>query len=147
VTTPLVYSTLYRQLVGILLYLTHTHPDIPYEVSVLSRHMKEPHKIHWKYAKRILWYVQGTPNFGIYYETDCPLYLVEYTDSDWVDNGTNCKSTSGYVFNFSSSPLCWSSKKQTVVSLSTIEAKYRGVLMIENVNVFSPAKCCLSLLY
>jgi hypothetical protein len=128
VTTPLVDNTLYRQLVGSLLYLTHTHPDLSYAVSVVSRYMQEPHELHWKVAKRILRYVKGTPSFGIYYAVDCPLSLVGYTDSDWVGDGTDHKSTSGYVFIFGSGPLCWSSKKQEAISLSTTEAEYRGAV-------------------
>jgi hypothetical protein len=55
--TPLVDSTLYRQLVGILLYLTHSRPDLSYEVGAVSRFMQESHELHWKAAKRILRYV------------------------------------------------------------------------------------------
>jgi hypothetical protein len=126
VTTPLVDSTLYRQLVGNLLYLTHTRLDLSYAVSVASMYRQEPHELHWKAAKRILRYVKGTPNFGIYYATDCPLSLVGYTDSDWASDGTDRKSTSGYVFSFGSGPLCWSSKKHATIALSTAKAEYRG---------------------
>ena len=126
VTTPLVDNTLYRQLVGSLLYLTHTRPDLSYAVSVVSRYMQEPHELHWKATKRILLYVKGTPSFGIYYAVDCPLSLVRYTNSNWVGDGTDHKSTSGYVFIFGSGPLCWSRKKKAVISLSTVEADYRG---------------------
>jgi hypothetical protein len=55
--TPLLDNTLYRRLVGSLLYLTHTHPDISYEVGAISRYMQEPHDMHWKVSKRILRYV------------------------------------------------------------------------------------------
>lgn len=125
-TTPLVDSTLYRQLVGSLLYLTHTRPDISYAVGVCSRYMKEPHELHWKATKRILRYVKITSSFGIFYAADCPLSLIGYIDSDWVGDGSDRKSTSGYVFNFSSSPFFWSSKKQSTIALSTTEAEYRG---------------------
>ena len=56
-STPLVGSTLYRQLIGILLYLTYSRPNISYDVSVVFRYMQEPHELHWKEAKRILHYV------------------------------------------------------------------------------------------
>jgi hypothetical protein len=104
-TTPLVDSTLYRQLVGSLLYLNHTRPDISFEVGVCSRYMQEPHELHRKAAKRILRYVKGTPSFGIFYAADCLLSLIGYTDSDWVGDGTDCKSTFGYVFSFGSGPF------------------------------------------
>jgi hypothetical protein len=68
--TPLVDNTLYRQLVGSLLYLTHSRPDLSYAVGIVSRFMQEPHELHWKYAKHILRYVQGTITFGIHYATN-----------------------------------------------------------------------------
>ena len=55
--SPMVNNTLYRQLIGYLLYLTHTRPDISYVVSVAYRHMDHPHEIHWRAAKRILDFV------------------------------------------------------------------------------------------
>jgi hypothetical protein len=55
--TPLVESTLYRQLVGIFLYLTHSIPDLSYAIGTVSRFMQEPHELHWKDAKHILRYV------------------------------------------------------------------------------------------
>jgi len=128
VDTPLVDNTLYRQLVGSLLYLTHTRPDLSYAVGVVARFMQEPHELHWKSAKRILRYVKGTSSFGIFYAADCPLTLVGYTDSDWVGDRIDRKSTSGYVFSFSLGPLCWSSKKQAVIALSTAEAEHRGAV-------------------
>jgi hypothetical protein len=127
-TTPLVESALYRQLVGSLLYLTHTRPDISFTVGVCSRYMQESHELHWKDANRILRYVKGTPSFGIFYAADCPLSLIGYIDSDWASDGTNRKSTSGYVFSFGSGTFCWSSKKQSMISLSTVEVEYRGVV-------------------
>jgi hypothetical protein len=62
--TPVVDNTLYRQLVGSLLYLTHTQPDLSYAVGVVSRYMQEPHELHWKDSKHILRYVQGTTVMG-----------------------------------------------------------------------------------
>ena len=86
--------------------------------------MQEPHELHWKAAKRILRYVKGTPSFGIFYAADCPLSLIGYTDYDWVGDGADHKSTSGYVLSFGSGPFCWSSKKQSTIALSTAEAEY-----------------------
>ena len=114
-TTPLVDSTLYWQLVGSLLYLTHTRPDISFSIGVCSRYMQEPHELHWKAAKRILRYVKGTPSFGIFYAADCPLSQIGCTDSDWADDGTVHKSTFGYVFSFGSGPFNYSSKKQSTI--------------------------------
>jgi hypothetical protein len=68
--TPLVDNTLYRQLVGIMLYLTHSKPDLSYAVGAVSKFMQELHELHWKDAKCILRYVQGTITFGIHYVAD-----------------------------------------------------------------------------
>ena len=59
-STPEVDSTVYGKLTGILLYLTHSRPDICYAMSAVSRYMQQSHELHWREAKRILWYVQGT---------------------------------------------------------------------------------------
>jgi hypothetical protein len=82
--TPLVDSTLYRQLVGILLYLTHSKPDLSYVVGAVSRFMQELHELHWKDTKCILRNVQGTITFGIHYATDSTLDLIGFTDSEYL---------------------------------------------------------------
>jgi hypothetical protein len=128
--TPLVDSTMYIQLVGSLLYLTHSRPDLSYVVGVVSRFMQEPHELHWEVAKRILRYVQGTITFGIHYATDSTLDLIGFTDSDWIGDNTDHNSTSGCSLSLSSGPFCWSRKKQAIISLSSAEAKYRGVVNI-----------------
>jgi hypothetical protein len=126
--TPLVDCTLYRQLVGSLLYLTHSHPDLSYAVGAVSRYMQEPHELHWKAAKRILRYVQGTITYGIHYAANCSLDLIGFTDSDWAGDSIDRKSTSGYVLSLGSDPICWSSKKQSAIALSSAEAEYRGAV-------------------
>ena len=63
-SSPMVNKTLYRKLIGCLLYLTHTRPDLSYAVSVALRYMDQPHEIHWREAKRILNFVQGTRTHG-----------------------------------------------------------------------------------
>jgi hypothetical protein len=80
--TPLVDSTQYRQLVGSLLYLTHSRPYLSYAVGIVSRFMQESHELHWKVSKCILRYVQGTITFGIHYATKSTLDLTGFTNSD-----------------------------------------------------------------
>ena len=67
-SSPMVNNTRYRQLIGCLLYLTHTRPDLCYALSVSSRFMDQPQEIHWKVAKRILNFVHGTRTHGIFYK-------------------------------------------------------------------------------
>ena len=66
-STPLVDTTLYTQLIGILLYLNHLRLDLSYVVSVVSRFMQEPHELHWREENHVVHYVQGTREFYIHY--------------------------------------------------------------------------------
>ena len=113
----MVDNTLYRQLIGSLLYLTHSRPNISYVVSADSRYMQEPHELHWKEAKRILHYVQGTRYYEIHYETGAQLDLIGFTNSDCTGDGNDRKSTSKFVFMIGSSLICWSNKKQATLAL------------------------------
>ena len=78
-STPPMDSTIYRQLIGNLLYLTHSRPSICYAVNVVSRYMQQPHDLHWKEAKRILQYIQGARSYDIHYAADFELGLVDFT--------------------------------------------------------------------
>ena len=104
-STPLVDATLYRQLVGSLIYLTHTKPDISFAVGMVSRFMQEPHELHWKAAKRILHYIQGTHTYGLHFAIGTGLQLVGYTDSDYAGDIDSCKSTSSYMFHLGFGPI------------------------------------------
>jgi hypothetical protein len=128
--TPLVDNTLCRQLLGSLLYLIHSRPDLSYGVGAISMFMQEPHELQWKATKHILRYVQGTITFGIHYATESTLDLIGFTDSDWAGDRIDHKSTSGYSLSLGSGPIFWSSKKQSVIDLSSVEAEYRGVFNI-----------------
>ena len=129
-TFPEVDATLYRQLVGKLLYLTltHTRPELSFVVGLIARFMQIPHESHWKAAKRILRYVRGTVQFGIHYSAKASLLLVDFTDSDWAGDPDDRKSTAGYVFTLGSGPITWACKKQSAISLSSAEAEYRGAV-------------------
>eukprot|EP00253_Pinus_taeda_P006028 PITA_06028 len=91
-------TTLYCQLVGKLLYITHTRPDLSFVVGLISRFMQTPHESHWKADKIILRYVRGTIQFGIHYSAEASPLLVGFTDSDWAGDPDDRKSTGGYVF-------------------------------------------------
>ena len=88
---------MYHQLVGSLLYLTHSHPDLSFVVGRVSHYMQTPHESHWKAAKIILRYIQGTIQFGIHYNIVGETLLVGFTDSDWAGDHDDRKSTAGYV--------------------------------------------------
>ncbi|XP_074377786.1 secreted RxLR effector protein 161-like [Apium graveolens] len=116
--------TLYRSLIGSLMYLTTTRSDIIYDVGLISRFMEQPKKTHWEAGKRILRYVRGTLGDGLYYQKVNDSKVLGYCDSDWAKSVDDSKSTSGNIFFFGSSAITWMSKKQQVVALSTEEAEY-----------------------
>ena len=90
--------------------------------------MQQPHDLHWKAAKRILQYIQGTRTYDIHYVADSELELVGYTDFDWEGYYIYWKSTYGYVFMLCGGPIFRSRKKQAAIAFSSAEAKYRGAV-------------------
>ncbi|XP_057775544.1 secreted RxLR effector protein 161-like [Salvia miltiorrhiza] len=116
--------TLFKSLVGSLRYLTCTRPDILYATGLGSRYMKNPTYIHFKEAKRILRYLKGTLDYGLFYSSTDDYKLVGYSDSDWAVDNDDRKSTSGFVFFMGATAFTWMSKKQPIVTLSTCEAEY-----------------------
>lgn len=110
-------KTYYRQIVGSLMYLTSTRPDMMFVVNLISRYMENPTELHLQVAKRVLIYLIGTTEFGIFYRKEGNSELLAYTDSDYAGDLDDRKSTSGYVFLLSSGAVSWSSRKQPIVSL------------------------------
>lgn len=104
-TSPEVDVTLYHHLVGSLLPLTHSRPDISFTIGLVAWWMQHPHESHWEAAKRILRYIRGTIQFGIHYSTGATPLLVGFTDSDWAGDPDDQKSTTGYVFTLGSGPI------------------------------------------
>ena len=116
--------TLFKRLVGNLMYLTTTRPDIMYGVSLISRFMESPKDSHWQAGKIILRYVSGTKDIGIMYSTSENLKLIGYTDSNNGDNIYDRKSTSRYTFHFGTGVVSWDLKKQPIVTMSSAEVEY-----------------------
>jgi hypothetical protein len=117
----------YQKLVGRLLYLCHTRPDITYAVSIVSRYMHEPRSGHLDIVHRILRYLKGTPGKGLWFAKSGHLEVDGYSDSDWAGCQDDRRSTSGYCVFVGGNLVSWRSKKQTVVSRSTAEAEYRAL--------------------
>ncbi|KAK2969837.1 hypothetical protein RJ640_000654 [Escallonia rubra] len=116
--------TLYKSMVGSLRYLTFTRPDITYAVGLVSRYMERPKQDHFNVAKRILRYVRGTVDHGLFYSHSQNSRLIGYSYSNYGRDLDDRKSTSGYAFHIGSAIFSWSSKKQQIVALSTCEAEY-----------------------
>lgn len=117
-------STQFKSLVGSLRYLTCTRPDILFAVGLISRFMEEPTTKHLEIAKRILRYIKGTVDYGMFYSTSEDFKLVGYSDSDWAGDKDDGRSTTGFIFFLGNNAFTWSSKKQPIVTLSSCEAEY-----------------------
>eukprot|EP00253_Pinus_taeda_P014552 PITA_14552 len=116
--------TLYRQLIGSLMYLVNTRPEICYTVNTLSQFMVEPKRAHWATTKHVLRYIQGIVDYGILYTKSKDIRLNGFTDADWAGSSVDRKSNSGFCFNIGSRMTSWCSRKQKSVALSSAEAKY-----------------------
>ncbi|XP_022860417.1 uncharacterized protein LOC111380966 [Olea europaea var. sylvestris] len=127
--------SLYRSMIGSLLYLTATRPDIAFSVGMCARFQADPKESHLSLIIRIIRYVSGTVDLGIFYSRDSNLDLAGYSDADWARNADDRKSTYGGCFYMGSNLVAWLSKKQNSISLSTTEAEYIAV-----------GSCCTQLL-
>lgn len=117
-------ATLYMSLVGRLIYVTHSRPDVAFSVGMVSRFMHKPTRHHLGAAKRILRYLAGTIEYGIWFRKTDDFRLNGFSDSDWAGSIEDRRSTSGSCFILGSAAVSWSSKKQATVALSSTEAEY-----------------------
>ncbi|WVZ96521.1 LOW QUALITY PROTEIN: hypothetical protein U9M48_042151 [Paspalum notatum var. saurae] len=131
-----VYQTLYRSMIGSLLYLCASRPDIMFSVCLCARFQADPRESHLSAVKRILRYLKHTPSIGLWYPKGARLELLGYSDSDYAGCRVERKSTSGGCHLLGRSLVSWLSKKQNCVSLSTAEAEY-----------IAARSCCVQILY
>ncbi|KAL0448574.1 UNVERIFIED_CONTAM: Retrovirus-related Pol polyprotein from transposon RE1 [Sesamum latifolium] len=117
-------STTFQSLVGSLRYLTCTRPNILFAVGLVSRFMENPSKEHMNAAKRILRYLKGTFDYGIFYTSSNDVCLKGYCDSDYAGDVSDHKKTTGFMFYFEENAIPWCSTKQPIVTLSTCESEY-----------------------
>ncbi|KAI3771062.1 hypothetical protein L6452_02215 [Arctium lappa] len=115
---------IYRSMIGSLLYLTASRPDIMFATCFCARYQANPKESHLSAVKRILRYLKGTPNLGLWYPKYSKFELIAYTDADHAGNKLDRKSTSGACHYLGDKLVSWSSKKQNCVSTSTAEAEY-----------------------
>ncbi|GJZ43542.1 ribonuclease H-like domain-containing protein [Tanacetum coccineum] len=115
---------LYRSMIGSLMYLTASRPDIMFAVCACARFQVTPKTSHLLAVKRIFRYLKGKPTLGLWYSRDSPFELVAYTDSDYAGATQDRKSTTGGCQFLGNRLISWQCKKQTVVATSTTEAEY-----------------------
>jgi hypothetical protein len=120
-------ATLFKQIVGSLRYLCNIRPDIGFSVGLVSRYMDDPRISHMKAARRILRYLNGTINYGIFFPSstdDNDALITCYSDSDWYGDKSDRRSTTCSFFKVFGAPISWCSRKQSVVAFSSCEAEY-----------------------
>ncbi|GJZ05622.1 retrovirus-related pol polyprotein from transposon TNT 1-94 [Tanacetum coccineum] len=115
---------LYRSMIGSLMYLTASRPDIMFAVCACARFQVTLKTSHLLAVKRIFRYLKGKPTLGLWYSRDSPFELVAYTDSDYARATQLRKSTTGGCQFLGNMLISWQCKKQTVVATSTIKAEY-----------------------
>lgn len=117
----------YRELIGCLMYLMlTTRPDLSASVNYFSRFQSNATDLHWNGLKRILRYIKGTLNYGLFYQrfgNGGGMTLPGYADADWAGD-VDRKSTSGFLFRVYDATVLWTTRKQTTVALSSTEAEY-----------------------
>ncbi|GAU22432.1 hypothetical protein TSUD_123190 [Trifolium subterraneum] len=119
--------SLYRRLIGKLLYLCNTRPDISFATQQLSQFLHKPSVNHYHAACRVIRYLKHNPGRGLLFPRKSDIQLLSFSDSDWAGCLDTRKSTSGYCFFLGSSLISWKAKKQTTVSRSSSEAEYRAL--------------------
>ncbi|GJX35686.1 retrovirus-related pol polyprotein from transposon TNT 1-94 [Tanacetum coccineum] len=117
-------ATLYRGMIGSLMYLTSSRPDLIYAVCLCARYQAKPTKKHLNAVKRIFRYLKGTINMGLWYSKDTGMSLTAYADADHAGCQDTRRSTSGSAQFLGDKLVSWSSKKQKSTAISSTEAEY-----------------------
>ncbi|CAM8951545.1 unnamed protein product [Rhodiola kirilowii] len=117
----------YQRLVGKLIYLSHTRPDIAFAVSLVSQFMHCPCEEHLEAVYRIIRYLKSTPGKGLFFGKNKNRGIEVYTDADWAGSISDRRSTSGYCTFLWGNLVTWRSKKQSVVARSSAEAEFRSM--------------------
>ncbi|CAM8936274.1 unnamed protein product [Rhodiola kirilowii] len=130
-TEPVLSDPLpYRRLVGKLIYLTITRPDLAYPVNILSQFMQSPSEEHMRAVHRLLRFIKGGPAQGIFFSSTSDLQLQAYCDADWAACPVIRRSINGHCVMLRPTVVSWKTKKQPVISRSSVESEYRSMVAV-----------------
>ena len=119
----------YQRLVGRLVYMSHTHPDIAFAISMVSQFMHACGQQHFDIVYRILRYLKGSPGRGLLFKGCGHLQVEAFTDADWARSVVDRRSTSGYCTFVGGNLVTWRSKKQNVAARSSAEVEFKSVAL------------------
>lgn len=122
--------SIYKRLVGKLIYLTMTRPDICYTMQILSQFMHKPKQSHMNTALKVVKYLKGCPGLGIFLSRDCDMKMMAYCDMNYATCPMTRRSITGFCIKFEKSLISWKTKKQSNVSLSSTESEYWAMTKI-----------------
>ncbi|KAL2228024.1 UNVERIFIED_CONTAM: Retrovirus-related Pol polyprotein from transposon RE2 [Sesamum indicum] len=125
--SPLPRPDSYRRLVGCLLYLGFTRPDISYSVQQVSQYLNQPCDSHWKAALHVVRYLKGSPSKGLFFPAAASFNLRAFCDTDWASCLDSRCSLTGYCIFLWDALVSWKTKKQSTISRSTVESEYRSL--------------------
>jgi hypothetical protein len=120
-------TTKYRSVVGALQYLSHTRSDLAFSINKACQYLNSPMTVHWTAVKRILRYIKFTLASGLCIWKSSSPVVNAFSDADWVGCSDDRKSTGGHAIFFGSNLISWSAKKQSTISCSSTEAKYKSM--------------------
>ena len=126
-SSPLPDPARYRRLVGRLVYLGATQPDLAYSIHILTQFMQQPQEAHWEAALHVIRYLKGTLGQGILLRAAPPIHLTGWSDSDWEGCPLTRRSLTGWIVQIGSSVISWKTQKQDTVALSSTEVEYRAM--------------------
>ncbi|GKE58924.1 hypothetical protein Tco_1498109 [Tanacetum coccineum] len=132
-----VNETQYRGMIGSLMYLTASRPDIQFSTCLYARYQANPKESYLIAVKRIFKYLKGTPSLGLWYPKCSGFDLKGYSDSDYVGCNMDRKSTSGACQLLGGKLMCWSAKKQQSVAMSSVEAEYVVPIFCDNTSAIA----------